>query len=224
MRIRQNVLVADTGKTYTDLMELLPEVAAIRIHWKLHEGLPSHVGGFTLIGHGGATLADVVDTEHLEGTGSVLDRTITADLPLVERLPLVEIVLNWVDAYDLDERDGVSVIDLPSSDHVSDTVPMTWTHPTELELSKSSRATWVWAADQDQAAKLQAHLVADGCQVSAARGENAEDRTLDLDIGVVAMQGLESLQKAGYSFRWHPGQHPLDRTADLYGVPVAGGE
>ncbi|NUU06427.1 hypothetical protein [Leifsonia sp. C5G2] len=214
--------MADTGKTYSDLMELLPEVAEIRIHWQLDdEGLPWQVGGFSLIGHGGATLADVVNTEELERTGSVLDRPITADLPLVERLPLVAMVLNWVDAYELDERDGVSVIDLPSPDHVSDTVPMTWTHPTELELSKSPRATWVWAADRDQAAKLETLLTSNGCQVSAARGENAEERTLDLDIGVVAMEGLESLQKAGYSFRWHPAQHPLDRTADLYGIPVA---
>lgn len=146
MRIRQNVLVADTGKTYSDLMELLPEVAEIRIHWKLHDGLPSHVGGFTLIGHGGATLADVVDTEELQRASSGLERPITAELALVERLPAAATVLNWLDAYELDERDGYSVIDLPSPDHVSDTVPMTWTHPTELELSKSPRATWVWAA------------------------------------------------------------------------------
>lgn len=77
-------------------------------------------------------------------------------------------------------------------------------------------------SDRDQAAKLQALLTSNGCQVSAVRGENAEDRTLDLEIGVVAMEGLESLQKAGYSFRWHPAQYPLDRTPDLYGIPVAG--
>lgn len=149
---------------------------------------------------------------------------IAADLPLVERLPLVATVLTWVDAEELAERDGVSVIDLPSPGHVSDAVPAAWSHSTELELSKSPHATWVWAADRDQAAELHAPLTANGCEASAAQGDGAEDRTLDLDIGVVAMEGLGSLQKAGYSFRWHPGQHVLDRTADLYGIPVAGGE
>lgn len=92
----------------------------------------------------------------------------------------------------------------------------------ELELSTSPRATWVWAADGDQAESLRALLEAGGYHVSAARGGNAEDRTLDLDIGVVALEGLECLRDAGYSFRWHPGQHPLDRTEDRYGIPVTG--
>lgn len=91
----------------------------------------------------------------------------------------------------------------------------------ELELSTSPRATWVWAEDRDQAALLQGILNAGGCQVSAAQGGNAEVRTLDLDIGVVAMEGLERLQGAGYSFRWHPGQHPLDQADHLYGIPVS---
>lgn len=92
----------------------------------------------------------------------------------------------------------------------------------ELELSTSPRATWVWAANRDQADALQALLEARGCQVTPARGGNSEDRTLDLDIGVVALEGLECLQNAGYSFRWHPGQHPLNAAEDLYGIPVAG--
>lgn len=222
--IRENVLVADDGKTYSDLMELLPEVAEIRVRWKLdEEGLPWYVGGFTLIGHGGAMLADA-DAEELEESGSGSDRPISADLPLVERLPLVALVLNWVDPYQLEERDGVPIIKMPSPDHVSDTVPTTWDSRTELQLSKSPRATWVWAADRTQAAELQALLTASGCPMSAARGDGAEDCTLDLDIGVATMEGLECLLKAGYSFRWHPAQHPLDRTTDLYGVPVAGAE
>jgi hypothetical protein len=80
----------------------------------------------------------------------------------------------------------------------------------------------VWATDRDQAELLQTLLKATGCEVSAARGGNAEDRTLNIDIGVVALEGLECLRDAGYSFRWHPGQHLLDRAADRYGIPVAG--
>jgi hypothetical protein len=60
--------------------------------------------------------------------------------------------------------------------------------------------------------------------VAAARGGNAEDRTLDLDIGVVALEKLECLPGVGYSFRWHPDQHPLDRADDRYGIPVAGAD
>lgn len=90
----------------------------------------------------------------------------------------------------------------------------------ELELSTSPRATWVWAADEDEAKSVHALLTAAGCQVEPARGRNADTRTLDLDIGVVALEGLECLRDAGYSFRWHIAQHPLDRAEDLYGIPV----
>jgi len=91
----------------------------------------------------------------------------------------------------------------------------------ELELSTSPRATWVWAGDEDQAELLRTSLNAAGCEASAARGGNAESRTLDLDIGVVALEGLQFLLDAGFSFRWHPGQHALNRAERLYGIPVA---
>jgi hypothetical protein len=92
----------------------------------------------------------------------------------------------------------------------------------ELELSTSPRATWVWAANRNQAESLRALLEADGCQVAAAHDGIAGDLTLDLDIGVVALEGLECLREAGYSFRWHSVQHPLDCAEDMYGIPVAG--
>lgn len=92
----------------------------------------------------------------------------------------------------------------------------------ELELSTSPRSTWVWAADIDQVAALREIL---GPGARAAVGRNSEDRVLDLDIGVVAADALDALAAAGYSFRWHAEQqHPLNRTADIYGVPVAGAE
>jgi len=90
-----------------------------------------------------------------------------------------------------------------------------------LELSTSPRATWVWAADQDQAEVLQTSLNVAGHEAVAARGGNAESRTLDLDIGAVALEGLQFLQDAEYSFRWHPEQHPLNRAERLHGIPVA---
>lgn len=90
-----------------------------------------------------------------------------------------------------------------------------------LEISTSPRATWVWAADRGQPEELQAALSAAGHQVSAAHGGNAENRTLDLDIGAVALEGLQFILEAGYSFRWHPGQHPLNTAEHLYRIPVA---
>lgn len=91
----------------------------------------------------------------------------------------------------------------------------------ELELSTSPRATWVWAADVDEAEQLRGILTAAGCSPVAAAGGNAEPRVLDLDIGVVALDGLEALGRAGYTFRWHSGQSPLNRAPALYGVAVA---
>lgn len=91
----------------------------------------------------------------------------------------------------------------------------------ELELSTSPRAIWVWAADDAQAEALRASLAGAGHEVAAARGGNAEGRTLALDIGVVGFEALQFLLGAGYSLRWHPGQHPLNRAEHLYGIPVA---
>lgn len=57
----------------------------------------------------------------------------------------------------------------------------------ELEISTSPRATWVWAADERLAVKLRASLNAAGQEAAAARGGSAESRTMDLDIGGVAL-------------------------------------
>jgi hypothetical protein len=91
----------------------------------------------------------------------------------------------------------------------------------ELEVSTSPRATWVWAADIDQAVELRKLLTAADCAVSSATGRNSEPRVLDLDIGVEALTGLEFLSDSGYTFRWHPGQYALNRSPSLFGLEVA---
>jgi hypothetical protein len=90
-----------------------------------------------------------------------------------------------------------------------------------LELSTSMRSTWLWAADVDEACALARLLEGEGCSVRPVTGRNAEERVLDLDIGVVAGESLDALVRAGYSFRWSPQQHPLDCGEGLYGVRVA---
>ena len=92
--------------------------------------------------------------------------------------------------------------------------------PRELELSTSPRSTWVWAADVAEADQLRELLTEAGCSPMDAVGSKAEPRVLDLDIGVVALDGLEALVRAGYTFRWHPGQYALNRSETLYGIAV----
>jgi hypothetical protein len=115
--------VSDDGKTYSDLMAVLPEVAEIHVRWTWRDGDPSGVAGFTLIGHGGISLANV-DASELQ-TPRVAG-PITPDLPLIDRLPLVAHVLEWTDPFNLEEHDGVSVIRLPSPDHIPDSIPEEW--------------------------------------------------------------------------------------------------
>jgi hypothetical protein len=91
----------------------------------------------------------------------------------------------------------------------------------ELEISTSPRATWVWADNVDQAEEVRKVLTSANCAVSSATGKNSEARVLDLDIGVNALSGLETLRDYGYTFRWHPGQYVLNRASTLFGLAVA---
>lgn len=91
----------------------------------------------------------------------------------------------------------------------------------ELELLTSPRATWVWTANLDQAMEVLGVLTAANCAVSSGTGKNSEARVLDLDIGVDALNGLETLRDSGYTFRWHPGQNVLNRASTLLGLAVA---
>jgi len=91
----------------------------------------------------------------------------------------------------------------------------------ELEISASPRATWVWANTVEHAEELRKVLAASRCVASAATGRNSEARVLDLDMGVDGLNGLEALQRSGYTFRWHSGQHVLNRSSKLFGLAVA---
>jgi hypothetical protein len=90
----------------------------------------------------------------------------------------------------------------------------------KLEISTSPRATWVWAQNEAEAESLREILTASHCSFSDPTGKNAESRILDLDIGIVAAEGLTALKVAGYSFQWHPTQHELNREPTLFGLTI----
>ena len=90
----------------------------------------------------------------------------------------------------------------------------------KLEISTTSRATWIWAQNVAEAESLREILTAAQCSFSVPTGKNAEPRIFDLDIGIVAAEGLTALDRAGYSLRWHPTQHELNRQPTLLGLTI----
>lgn len=89
-----------------------------------------------------------------------------------------------------------------------------------LEISTSPRSTWVWAQNAAEAESIREILDAAHCSYSDATGKNADPRILDLDIGIVAADGLIALELAGYSFQWHDRQHELNRQPTLFGLTI----
>lgn len=91
----------------------------------------------------------------------------------------------------------------------------------ELSISTSPRMTWLWADDAAaadavrQALTARAHVWEPGY-----RGRQEVPLVTDVGTGVEAADYLQSLRDAGYTFTWHPDQHPLNRDDTLYGVPV----
>lgn len=95
----------------------------------------------------------------------------------------------------------------------------------ELLLSTSPRSTWVWAASADEATAVR-HVLAAARRhwdPGYRRGIEVEHVT-DIDIGADAFGSLEALVAAGWAFRWHPTQEPMNRRPVQYGVPVAPAE
>lgn len=108
------------AKTYIDLMALLPEASEIRIRWERDEdALPGAIDSFTVIGHAGETVGEV---EADDFAGAQIGEVV-ADAPLSERLRVAFLVLAWLDPMVLDERDGESVLTLPSPRHIPETPP-----------------------------------------------------------------------------------------------------
>jgi hypothetical protein len=90
----------------------------------------------------------------------------------------------------------------------------------KLEISTNPRATWVWAPNEAAAESLREILIAANCSFSPANGKNSETRVLDIDIGIVALEGLAALEIAGYSFHWHHTQHEFNRQPTLFGMKI----
>ena len=92
----------------------------------------------------------------------------------------------------------------------------------ELLVSTSPRSTWLWAATDDDAAAVRALLDAEEQYWTPARRYGQElSHVTDVEIGSAAQDSCAVLTAAGWSLRWHPDQHPLNRRETLLGFPMA---
>lgn len=116
------------GKTYQDLMHLLPDVAKISIWWTRDEdGVPGFAERIQLWGHDGQQLVEATADE-VERLPDFRQSAPARDYTLQARLPAVFAILDWADAFALDEGpDGASLLELPSASHVGDAPPAEWT-------------------------------------------------------------------------------------------------
>ncbi|GAA1661664.1 hypothetical protein GCM10009807_01670 [Microbacterium lacus] len=112
------------AKTYQDLMQLLPDVARILIWWTHDEdGVPGFAERIQLWGHDGQQLVEATADE-VEGLPDFRQRGPAEKHALQERLAAVFAILDWADAFALDEGpDGASLLELPSASHVGDAPP-----------------------------------------------------------------------------------------------------
>lgn len=118
------------AKTYQDLMDLLPDVAKIKLWWTFDEdGIPQFIDRVALNGHDGELLIeiDAEEVEELPGFSLVALDPAEHDIPA--RLPAALMILRWLDEWSLEEEDGASIIVLPSPSHVSDEPPRDWDSP-----------------------------------------------------------------------------------------------
>lgn len=116
------------AKIYQDLMQLLPDVAKISIWWTHDEdGVPGFAERIQLWGHDGRQLVEATADE-VERLPDFHQSAPAMDYTLQERLPAVLAILNWADAFALNEGpDGASLLKLPSASHVADAPPAEWT-------------------------------------------------------------------------------------------------
>lgn len=91
-----------------------------------------------------------------------------------------------------------------------------------LGVSTTPRRTWLWSPDPGTAIEVRRILESHNCEWHPAEQGGVESSTVtDIDIGVVALESLEVLVAAGVSFQWADQQALENRSATLYGVPVA---
>jgi len=94
-----------------------------------------------------------------------------------------------------------------------------------LEVTTSPRSTWLWAATVDAAAAVRALLDAHSMSWELPYRYGREvPQVTDVEIGVTAAEACEVLAEAGWTFRWHPDQEPLNRRETLRGVPISQSE
>lgn len=87
-----------------------------------------------------------------------------------------------------------------------------------LWVATSPRSTWITAPDAKSADDVRRLLAGRYREVS--RGGETDSLTIDVGIGVAAMEAGDALLTAGHSFRWHDDQHVLDRSSSAWGIPV----
>lgn len=87
-----------------------------------------------------------------------------------------------------------------------------------LLVATSPRSTWITAPDVGTAAVVREILGGAGFEVR--RYGDVDELAVDVGNGTEAMNAGDLLLAAGYRFRWHPDQHPLNRRATAWGIPV----
>ncbi len=92
---------------------------------------------------------------------------------------------------------------------------------TTLLIATSPRSTWITAPDAESAEAIR-HLLA-GRFSQVRRAGRLDPLAIDVGNGVEAMDAGDVLLAAGYSFRWHADQHPLNRNGSAWGIPVEEG-
>lgn len=87
-----------------------------------------------------------------------------------------------------------------------------------LLVATSARSTWITAPDVGTAAAVR-EILGDAA-FEVRRHGKVDELAVDVGNGTEAMDAGNLLLAAGYRFRWDPDQHPLNRRATAWGIPV----